>query len=95
MSVSDLKMTLPFKLIKNGELLWKTEIEPERNPYEDNLPPGQHTSAMASPEFMQLREFGQQNAPVSHALVPAGQLEAANDQPPCTAIVLSDSVMPD
>ena len=55
---------------------------------QDNSPPGQHTAAIAAVDFMQSSELGQQNAPVSHVLVPFGQDVAPNDQPPCISIVL-------
>jgi hypothetical protein len=46
-----------------------------------DAPGKQHASAIASPEFTQLRLLGQQNSPVEHAAAPAGQLVDARDQP--------------
>lgn len=48
---------------------------------QSNAPYSQHASAIASPEFVQVRLLGQQNNPVEHDVVPAGQLVDASAQP--------------
>jgi len=47
-----------------------------------NQPPGQQTSAIASPESMQMKELGQHHDPMSHLEVPYGHSAADNDHPP-------------
>jgi hypothetical protein len=74
--------------VKNWPSLCKNQSKKKIE--SEDAPDKQHASAIASPEFTQVRELGQQNSPVSHAAVPAGQFVDARDQPtPSVAAMIS------